>query len=58
MKDSENFESIELFDGKEIYLQVIDPKQNWEYFNPKFAKDAYYVLFREWDSSTGALGVI
>lgn len=61
LKEGDTFEHADLFDGKELFLQRVDPARTFE-FVPATAKllnkDVYHTLFREWDPDTWELGPI
>jgi hypothetical protein len=56
LKDSETLENADLFDGKEIYVQILEPGKTFEYMPSTTSKEGYHVLFREWDSETWEFG--
>jgi hypothetical protein len=57
LKDSDSLDSIDLYDGKEIFLQHINPAISFSFTTPS-TKDSYHVLFREWSPDTWLFGPI
>ena len=60
-KDSKTLDSSELYDGKEIYLQIINRKNYYEQcplFKGGKQTDVLSVLFRRWDSVNQTLGPV
>lgn len=60
MKEKENLGSAELYDGKEIYVQMVRPENQFEFMPAAGAatKEAYFILFREWNPETWAFGPV
>ena len=49
IQDCSIMENCYLYDDKELLLQIIDEKTNFEFINPNQPDNCYYVLIREWN---------
>ena len=49
-------DNLDLFDGKEIYLQIVDLTKEYSFVNQKDPKNCYHILVREWDPETWLFG--
>ena len=56
VNNSDPIENCHLIDEQDIYLQILDPKYNFDFSNPKNPTNVYNILFREWDPETWKMG--
>eukprot|EP00347_Sterkiella_histriomuscorum_P024007 403332628 len=56
MRDSEIIDNYDLYEGKQLYLEIIDQNQSFDFVNFKDPNNCYHILVREWDPETWKFG--
>lgn len=51
-------ENCYLFDDKEMYMQIINPSNSFEFINPLQPNNCYHILIREWNPETWEMGTL
>lgn len=49
-------DGLDLFDGKEIYFQIVDNSKEFTFVNIREPNNCYTILVREWDPETWMFG--